>query len=301
MQNIEVLRRSLLTVAVLLLLAVSVDVALGLWRPPPKMLGDAFRSVDQPGLIYAPVPGERSTISGWESDEAWTANIDSRGARRAPSGDPSCARIWVLGDSYPFGWGVSDAEPYPALLPELLSDELRCRPEVSNWGVPGYHLGQSLQRLKGLLGKPHPELVILHIDEFDGFPDFDFTSPLGLPRWLARYSTLIRLAQSVVVRAFDADIVDSAVASSEQRLRLLQRIEHFGSFAAERGLRVLAVAEPELDSKLLDRLDEAGFGVLSTTPCGEAHHRFPTHRHYTELGHLCVAELLEPRIRESLR
>jgi lysophospholipase L1-like esterase len=65
--------------------------------------------------------------------------------------------IVVLGDSYAFGQGVDDGEPYPAVLEDLLGDGYR----VINLGVPGWGLAQEIRRYVEFGALYRPEAVIL--------------------------------------------------------------------------------------------------------------------------------------------
>ena len=83
--------------------------------------------------------------------------------------------VVLLGDSFTFGWAVSDEDTYAWQLHERFS-----KAEFSNHGAPGYGTYQSLLVLENLLSTPAapPKLVIY------GFADWQAARNVGLPSWL---------------------------------------------------------------------------------------------------------------------
>lgn len=73
-------------------------------------------------------------------------NTNKQGFRE-PSANPSNTLIVCLGDSVPFGAGVSDHESYPARLNDILQEKHSGFSAV-NAGVPSYNLRQSIDRFK---------------------------------------------------------------------------------------------------------------------------------------------------------
>ena len=66
--------------------------------------------------------------------------------------------VWLLGDSFVFGWGLEWADTLGAQLESVLPKGSR----VYNLGVPGYGFGQSLMRMRTLGEKlPDPDAVFL--------------------------------------------------------------------------------------------------------------------------------------------
>lgn len=75
-------------------------------------------------------------------------NIDARGFRvTLPAAQPGERVIVVIGDSIPFGAGVSDSETYPSLLARQLRADARPL-GVVNAGVSSYNTQQSFDRLR---------------------------------------------------------------------------------------------------------------------------------------------------------
>jgi hypothetical protein len=71
--------------------------------------------------------------------------------------DPAKQRILIVGDSYTFGYDVSDNECYSSVLGELLGPQY----EVINWGVPGYGTDQQTLLYEEFGAKFAPDVVIL--------------------------------------------------------------------------------------------------------------------------------------------
>lgn len=271
--------------------ALVLELAARVLVPPRTGLGPAFGPDSRPGVVYSPRQGE-SSIGGWESADRWAARIDAQGARVTPAGDEGCPRVVVYGDSYPFGWGVSDGEAYPALLGAPLESRIGCRPTVENRGVPGYHLGQSLARMQAD-GAHKAAVVVLHVEPFDGFPDFDFTSPLPLPRPLVARSRLLWIAQAAAIQRFDESIVKDAERTAAQTAVLHERLKALADWRNRDGTTVVLVVEPEVEEPTRRRLLAIGPSV-NTERCDSEGDRLPENRHLSAAGHRCLADVLAP-------
>ncbi len=81
--------------------------------------------------------------------------IDARGLRSYPRKTPPTPAVLAVGDSMTFGEGVPVDRSYPAVL------ERETGVRVYNGGVPGYSSRQMLVRLRRLLPKLHPALVVM--------------------------------------------------------------------------------------------------------------------------------------------
>lgn len=97
----------------------------------------------------------------------------TRGAKR--NGVP---RVLVLGDSYTFGWGVADVEPYPQRAEALLR-ERGIDAEVINAGVPGYNTEQEAFLLDELLPRYRPDMVVVGYVMNDAEPQMNVPQPTG--------------------------------------------------------------------------------------------------------------------------
>jgi len=89
---------------------------------------------------------------------------DSRGFRSTPTNriEPGQKKILTIGDSFTYGYGVSDIETFPAYLAKFGNFE------VTNAGVNGYAIDQAIL-LWELEGKAiHPDVVVLgyFVDDF---------------------------------------------------------------------------------------------------------------------------------------
>lgn len=114
------------------------EIALRVVQPQPvEYIEDALYTSDPPPR-YRLAPGYRGRISnGVEFDVSIAVN--ARGMRdeavdRRKAGE---TRLLVLGDSFPFGWGVEAEETFGARLEDALRPQLPGI-QVLNGGVPGY-------------------------------------------------------------------------------------------------------------------------------------------------------------------
>ncbi len=139
-----------------------------------------------PGLIYENRPG----FSGKYADQ--TVHINSLGLRGSESTEakpPGTYRILVLGDSFAFGHGVTDADSFPAQTENLLNSHALNTPdgrfEVLNAGVNGYNTLQESIWLQEKGFSLTPDLVILAFFHNDLGNPFEFTQKNG--KLVSRY------------------------------------------------------------------------------------------------------------------
>ncbi|MEM8712938.1 MAG: SGNH/GDSL hydrolase family protein, partial [Planctomycetota bacterium] len=116
-----------------------------------------FKHVLRPGarveVTYAPRSGDALRTA--------VMTINDEGLRgRAPEGGRP--QIACIGDSHTFGFGVSDGEPWPAVLEkELRRNPQAARgPEVLNYGVGGYGPHQEAARLALDALPRRPDIVL---------------------------------------------------------------------------------------------------------------------------------------------
>ena len=143
--------------------------------------GDGTLTSDGAGSIPAPVfppfkPAEDHATFGYRLQADWTAQHTTaefdvtvhtnanhlRGAEVPASKPADQQRVLVLGDSYSFGWGVSDEACFPALLDEL-ADDL----QVINAGVPGWSPAEHYVYLLEEGFDWEPDLVLLQLSTND--------------------------------------------------------------------------------------------------------------------------------------
>ena len=96
---------------------------------------------------------------------------DSHGIRVADKGAPTPAAnagtvIWLMGDSFAFGWGVPWQDTVAHHLASMMPQSA-----VYNLGVPGYGMTQSLMRLKEERALPEPDIVIMLANPMDVVED----------------------------------------------------------------------------------------------------------------------------------
>lgn len=92
----------------------------------------------------------------------WRVQSDSDGLRIMPGNpEPDASEIWLLGDSFTFGYGVNAEVSFAGRLAEQVSPRLRLR----NAAQPGYGPEQELLLLRHLLArgaKPVAVLLVLY-------------------------------------------------------------------------------------------------------------------------------------------
>ena len=106
-----------------------------------------------------------------------TVSTDSHGVRIADADTPTSRRsagtvVWLMGDSFTFGWGLPWEETVAAQLTKLMPESSA----IYNLGVPGYGLTQSLLRLREERNLPEPDIVILLANPMDIVEDTLSTS-----------------------------------------------------------------------------------------------------------------------------
>ncbi|MEE2751316.1 MAG: SGNH/GDSL hydrolase family protein [Myxococcota bacterium] len=99
-----------------------------------------------------------------ETGGSFQVSTDANGLR-APNHpeakDPGVFRILLMGCSTTFGWGVEDAETYPARLQALAREAGYEKVEVINGGQPGYTSFQGLWFWEEVASKYEADLVVL--------------------------------------------------------------------------------------------------------------------------------------------
>lgn len=80
-------------------------------------------------------------------------------------------RVFCLGDSFTFGWGVQGKDAWPQKLRELLDGEEGSETQVYNLGVPGYNTRNELQTYREHARPLQPDVVVLSYFLNDLQPD----------------------------------------------------------------------------------------------------------------------------------
>jgi hypothetical protein len=95
------------------------------------------------------------------------ARVDKNGFRYSGKEfDAHLPSIYIGGDSYAWGEGVSDLETFSAQLQKLL-DSHNMKYNILNGGVPGYGIGQIIDRMEIECKKYNPKYAIFLWVEYD--------------------------------------------------------------------------------------------------------------------------------------
>jgi lysophospholipase L1-like esterase len=231
------------------------------------------------GLPYRLRPGERLRVLG---RDVRVSSLGLRGPEAAARPPPGSRRVLVLGDSVAFGWGLDEAESYPAALAEALRGR-GLAAEVLNAGVPGYSTADEAALHRELAPALAPDLVVLAVSLND-FTPAPSLSPLGIlvdldaapaPGWLAHSELLAflrsRLARIRAARAGDGpDRIEASLrflraAAIASRDAFYAEADAPGWAPIDRGLRELREETRAAGSPLLlaifpdeDQLEVAG-------------------------------------------
>lgn len=179
-------------------------------------------------LGWTPLPGLDRDFRGFDFD--MHIATDARGHRTGRLGPvpEDVGQVVLCGDSYSFGWGVSDEDTLASRLDERLAAASGGALRLLNLGVPGYGTGQCALRLARFAqrhpGTPVRAMLLLHShnDMTDDVRFLEFQLGLREPRlsWRSgapRGWTLLRLAAADVAERL------RAVGESEERRNVLQR------------------------------------------------------------------------------
>jgi lysophospholipase L1-like esterase len=91
-----------------------------------------------------------------------SSNIDGlRAPLHDPEKGPDTWRVMALGCSTTFGWGVDDAQSYPARLQQLIAEQGHANVEVINGGQPGYTSFQGRWLWEETLHRYAPDVVLI--------------------------------------------------------------------------------------------------------------------------------------------
>jgi lysophospholipase L1-like esterase len=127
-------------------------------------------TVDSSGFAHNQVywtadPGQEDVaVPHRETQGSFRVSTDPHGLRvpRHPVEKPAGAqRVMTLGCSTTFGWGVDDAESYPARLESRLKGKGYETWQVINGGQPGYTSFQGLWLWDGVLSRFEPDIVLI--------------------------------------------------------------------------------------------------------------------------------------------
>jgi lysophospholipase L1-like esterase len=137
--------------------------ALARWSDAPPW--EQLRAFDAAG---DPLPraGGRAAWSLAPGEPVIAYQLNAAGLRAAHDvgarPPANVCRVLALGDAYTFGYGVRAEEAYPAVLARRLASVGRF--EVLNAGFPNLHVEQQRRRLRALLGRLAPDVVLVNFD-----------------------------------------------------------------------------------------------------------------------------------------
>ncbi len=96
----------------------------------------------------------RDPILGWPSLDFLSEKCDNTGSRPIPSyPEPGNACVSLYGDSFTYGYEVSNEHAWGNILSKLL----KCR--VANYGVPGYGTDQAYLRFRQAIDEAHINIL----------------------------------------------------------------------------------------------------------------------------------------------
>jgi len=133
--------------------------------PSPFMLADTRLIQDERGF-WLNLPNKRQVFSnrvGFNNAVVSTGKSDLRRVPcRTETADEDARRIYIIGDSQTFGWGLSDDESWPNQLQCLLNKSGQ-KFAVFNLGVPGTNLDQYYYRTRMIYDLVRKDDVILYV------------------------------------------------------------------------------------------------------------------------------------------
>ncbi|MBZ0251778.1 MAG: hypothetical protein K8I02_00430, partial [Candidatus Methylomirabilis sp.] len=262
--------RRQLVVAAILTLAVGEGLA-HLYLPRRQI--DLYVEDSDPEIRWGFRPGSRMRFEGAiYKIPATDVAVNSRGFRTrewADAAAPGAYRILALGDSVTFGWGVEEAEAWPAQLERLLALEAPYPVEALSLGVPGYDTAQEAALLDRWLDVLTPGAVVVQFSHNDVLPPDDSFGSLAAHRWLG-YSGLYELGwwrwrversrrlaadPEEAMRRLHAGIAACALAFREMGDRLRSK--------GVAGVVLFKAGARDATRPLMDEAREAGFRVAN--------------------------------------
>lgn len=148
---------ALLTIAISTAIALLAGELLVRWLAPQATMVPRSRFSAAYGLEFHPNRTMVNQLSGKWHFKYTTNAYGHRGPAIPVSNRYSKPNVVVLGDSFTFGYGISDGEEYPALLRRRLADTHG----VVNLGVGGWGLTQELRRYYEFGRLYEPRVVVL--------------------------------------------------------------------------------------------------------------------------------------------
>jgi hypothetical protein len=223
---------------------------------------------------------------------------------------PHTRRLAVLGQSYVMGSGVSDGEPFEALVETTLNEEVArstgLRYELLNFAVPNYSLAQQAIIMEdGRVGGFSPNVILLvgHYLDIRGLASYIWREVQAgrgaadptIARWVQNVGIDKRTSEDDAIRRlhpYDAEMAQWAfgrIAAAAQRMHA-QPIYAFIPMPRDR-------PEPEAKAILFAQARAAGFTVIDMADVYAGHSEADlslseTDFHPNAQGHSVIAERL---------
>jgi len=177
-----------------------------------------------PATGWTLAPGFSGRLHRPDFDIRLEVNRDGLRDRTFGARTPGTRRIFGLGDSFAFGWGVENEESLFKVLERRLNEGGGGRYEVVNAGIPGFGTYEELQLLRSVGLRYEPDLVVVAFYEGN-----DYQNNGEAPRRRVIEDGYLRdaprgggLGRALVRRSVVAGLVDAAVGG-------LARKRHFRS------------------------------------------------------------------------
>lgn len=145
LQNLSITIIALLVAALILEIGLRFFITL----PSPLVMSPRLLVMDQRGF-WVFEPGLKTVMDNFTDFRGKTVTIGANGLRHIPCHNPAKTgrenRIFVIGDSQTFGFGLADDEAWPNRL-QCLLNKTQPATRIHNLGIPGINTDQYLVRL----------------------------------------------------------------------------------------------------------------------------------------------------------
>jgi hypothetical protein len=208
------------------------------------------------------------------ANDAWSISTDAYGFRGgAPATRPDCPSVLFIGDSVPFGYGVSDGGSISSRLFERLrkANDPRC---VINAALPSYSLFQAVARFEHeIQGRFRIDALYLQfIDPAIQFarlgsewrPDRDWTTEQTAVKQKSVTIASISLLRDALRHFGWLRKIDQPALENYRR-EIRRELEHLHDLAVQAGVKRLVVAPITIPSSSFQRYPEEFRDVIEAT------------------------------------
>lgn len=228
------------------------EVAMGEYRPGIVFRFAYYASYDR---LFRPEALVHEAIAHVNGDGLRGPEVPARKA-------PDETRLLFLGDSFTFGEGVADDEPFPVLVAAALGRrDPAARYRAVNAGVSGYNTRDEVVYLERRWLDYDPDLVVLTFYLNDAYDDArfgplimgraqgqlleDVQSPSRLVRW-ALVGIRSRLASRRTRRIYASQFTDAPAVGGHDWQDSQAALRRAATLLADRGVPLVLVVFPEL-------------------------------------------------------